>query len=311
MKTPATSGSALSNKGPSRGVGRNRWARFWIALLAVGCQPQNEAEPAIDRGPETAVAEPGVAVEPARTLYPRTLLAVPDTTPESEWLNVVLDMRYDAASGTLFTLDRMAGRVAEVDTLGTLVHLYGAGRGQGPHEVRDLTDYSFSPSSVAFLDRGNTKVMVYPRRESRPIPFPVPSAYRSIALAPDETILLAPGMGAHAVDVYAAAGDLAGDVVGGIGAFEDLPVRCMPDEDCERKRRLCMGCVVRVVAGAVLVMNAEEDLLTVFGAEGRPTRSLDLRARIPQLRAWIGRTNPCWRARRNVWTRAGAAGPWP
>ncbi len=60
------------------------------------------------------------------------MLAIPDTTPGSEWLNVVLDMRYDAATGTLFTLDRMGGKVAEVDTLGTLVRTYGGGRGQGP-----------------------------------------------------------------------------------------------------------------------------------------------------------------------------------
>lgn len=53
-----------------------------------------------------------------------------------------------------------------------------------------------------------------------------------------------------------------------------------------------MGCVVRVVGGAVVVMNTETDLLTVYGAEGEPARSLDLRARIPLLREWIATDEP-------------------
>lgn len=216
------------------------------------------------------------------------MLAVPDTTPESEWLNVVADIRYDGSSGTMFTMDRMAGTLAEVDTLGSLVHLYGGGLGGGPHEVRNWVDYSFSSSYVVFLDRGNRKVMVYPRLGSSLDPFPVSTTYRSIALAGDETILLAPGTGAHAVDAYS----MAGDPVGGIGAFEELPVRCTPEEDCERTRRMCMGCVVRVVGDAVVVMNAETNLLTVYGAEGEPARSVDLRARIPLLREWIATDEP-------------------
>ena len=39
-------------------------------------------------------------------------------------------------------------------------------------------------------------------------------------------------------------------------------------------------------------MNTETDLLTIFGAGGGPTRSLDLRARIPQLREWIATDEP-------------------
>ncbi len=151
-----------------------------------------------------------------------------------------------------------------------------------------MTDYSYSRASVVFLDRGNTKVLVFPRRGSRVTQFPVPAAYRSIALAADETVLLVPGTGAHAVDVYSAAGD----PVGGIGAFEELPVRCAPNEDCERTRRQCMGCVVRVLGDAVLVMNTELDLMTVFAGEGRPARSLDLRARLARLREWIATDEP-------------------
>ena len=228
---------------------------------------------------------------------------MPDTTPESQWLSVVVDMRHDAARGTIFMMDRMAGTLAEVDTLGTLIHLYGGGVGQGPHEVRDLADYSFSPSSVVFLDRGNTKVMVYPRLGSRVATFPVPAAYRSIALRADETILLAPGIGSHAVDVYSAAGDL----VGGIGTFEALPVRCAPEEDCERRtRRMCLGCVVRVVAEAILIMNTQQDLLTIFGEEGQPPHRLDLRARIPRLREWIAMDEPhLARVQERVNTRSG------
>ena len=262
-------------------------------LLLLGCQPQDQPEPAAARPaavPPDAVASEGpqIAVQPTHTLHPRAMLAAPDTTPESEWLNVVVDIRYDASSGTLFTMDRMTGTLAEVDTLGTLVHLYGGGRGEGPHEVRDWVDYSFSSSSVVFLDRGNRKVMVFPRLGSPVDPFPVPTTYRSIALAVDETILLAPGTDSHAVDVYSSAGDR----VGGIGAFEELPVPCTPEEDCERTRRMCMGCVVRVVGDAVVVMNTEADLLTVYGAEGEPARSLDLRARIPLLREWIATDKP-------------------
>lgn len=239
------------------------------ALLLLGCQPQDQTEP-----PAGAVA---------RTLRAVAMLAAPGATPESDWLNVVVDIRYDASSGTMFAMDRMAGTLAEVDTLGTLVHLYGGGLGEGPGEVRNWVDYSFSSSSVVFLDRGNRKVMVFPRLRSPLEPFPVPATYRSIALAGDETILLAPGPDSHAVDVYS----IAGDRVGGIGTFEELPVRCTPEEDCERTRRRCMGCVVRVVGDAVVVMNTETNLLTVYGAEGEPARSLDLPARIPRLREWI------------------------
>ena len=266
-----------------------------VALLLLGCQPEDQTEPEDQAEPTAAPPDaavafegPQIAVQPNRTLHPVAMLAVPDTTPESEWLNVVADMRYDASSGTMFTMDRMAGTLAEVDTLGTLVHLYGGGIGAGPHEVRNWVDYSFSSSSVVFLDRGNRKVMVFPRLGSRLDPFPVSTTYRSIALAGDETILLAPGTGAHAVDVYS----MAGDPVGGIGAFGELPVRCTPEEDCDRIRRMCMGCVVRVVGDAVVVMNAEMNLLTVYGAEGEPVRSVDLRARIPLLREWIATDEP-------------------
>lgn len=261
-----------------------------VALLLLGCQPEDQTEPPAAR-PDAAVAfeGPQIAVQPARTFHPVAMLAVPDTTPESAWLNVVADIRYDASSGTMFTMDRMAGTLAEVDTLGNLVHLYGRGRGAGPHEVRDFVDYSFSSSSVVFLDRGNRKVMVLPRLGSTLVdPFPVPTTYRSIALAGDETVLLAPGTDSLAVDVYS----IAGERVGGIGAFEELPVPCTPEEDCERTRRMCMGCVVRVVGDAVAVMNAETNLLTVWGAEGEPARSVDLRARIPLLREWIATDEP-------------------
>lgn len=277
---------------PSR-ASPSRRRLFPAALLLLGCQPQDQTEPAAVPPvtvPPAAVAfeGPQIAVQPAHTLHPRAMLAAPDTTPESEWLNVVVDIRYDASSGTMFAMDRMAGTLAEVDTLGTLVHLYGRGRGEGPHEVRDWVDYSFSSSSVVFLDRGNRKVMVFPRLGSSPDLFPVPTTYRSIALTADKTILLAPGSGTRAVDVYS----IGGDRVGGIGAFEELPVRCAPEEDCERTRRMCMGCVVRVVGDAVVVMNTETDLLTVYGAEGEPVRSLDLRARIPLLREWIAMDTP-------------------
>ena len=258
------------------------------ALAFVGCQPQDQPEPAAASPEAVAFEGPQIAVEPSRTLQARAMLAVPDTTPESEWLNVTRDIRYDASSGTMFMMDRTAGTLAEMDTLGTLVHLYGGGQGQGPHEVRDWVDYSFSSSSVVFLDRGNRKVMVFPRLGSSLDPLPVPVTYRSIALTADEMILLAPGTGTNAVDVYS----IAGDRVGGIGEFDELPVRCTPQEDCDRTRRMCMGCVVRVVGDAVVVMNTETELLNVFGANGGPVRSLDLRARIPLLREWIATDEP-------------------
>ena len=258
------------------------------ALLLMACQVQDAADSDGVAARVASSEEPGIEVEPDHTLYPRTMLVVPDTTPESDWLSIADAVRYDPGSGMLFIVDPLRGRVAEADTLGALVHLYGAGIGEGPHEVRELTDFSFSPSHVVFLDRGNRKVMVYPCGASRVDPLPVSTAYRSIALTPEETILVAPGIGAHAVDVYSTAGDL----TGGIGEFEELPVRCAPDDDCERVRRMCLGCEVRVVGDVVLVMNTETDLLTIFGTEGRPTRSVDLRARIPRLREWIATDEP-------------------
>lgn len=202
------------------------------ALLLLGCQPQSQTESASIPAVAVAFEETGTAVETTHTLHPQTLLAIPDMTHGSEWLSVVSDMRYDAVSGTFLVMDRRTGTVAEVDTLGALVHIYGGGLGRGPHEVRDLVDYAFSPTSVAFLDRGNNKVLVYPRLGRRARLFPVSPAYRSIALAADETILVAPGTGLHAVDVHGASGDL----VGGVGAFEELPVRCTPEENCDRTR---------------------------------------------------------------------------
>ena len=257
-------------------------------VLLAGCQPEDAPKPAVVQLDDVAGERPQIVVQPARTLHPRAMLVVPDTTPESSWLNVVLDLRYDAVSGTIFAMDRMAGTLAEMDTLGTLVHLYGGGRGEGPHEVRDWVDYSFSSSTVVLLDRGNTKVMVYPRLGLRVDPFPVLRSYRSIAMTGEETILLVPGKGPNAVDVYSTTGDL----VDGIGKSEDLPVRCTAEVDCDRTRRMCMGCVVRVVGDAVAVMNTESDLLTVFGADDGSARTLDLRARIPLLREWIATDRP-------------------
>ncbi|WP_420635580.1 hypothetical protein [Candidatus Palauibacter sp.] len=255
---------------------------------ASGCQQEDRQEP--EPLPQANVA--GVAVARGdHSLRTEALLAAPDTTADSDWLSVTTDMRYDVDLDVLFLMDMFNASLVEIDTLGSLLSMYGGTKGRGPAEIGELVDFAFSSEWVLLLDRPNRKVMVYPRRKPMLDVFPLSSVYRSIALREDGIILLAPGADSSAVDLYT----FAGERVGGIGRTEDLPVRCQSTDGCVRDRRLCMGCKVREAGGVVYIHNEEDNMASILDGVGG-AELIDLQERIPQLGQWVLMDEPYMRA---------------
>lgn len=229
-------------------------------------------------------------------LGPGRPVVVPDTTPDSEWLERVGQLGFDADRRRVLVLNQGSSGVVEFTLEGRFIQRFSRGAGAGPGEIGRAARFAFNEDILVILDHGNGKLVVFGRRDgSYRRDRTLPRRYSDLTLAPSgDVAYLVPGAPGHAVDVL----DLASGAVESRGSLADLPLSC-DRADCTPRRELCRGCRIQAVGDSLLVvLNRDVATLVTFDLEGTARARLPFSEVHPLLRRWREEDEPLLREAR-------------
>jgi hypothetical protein len=165
-------------------------ARFFVfvgcvALAAPGCGPTDATDLSV-----------AVPMDFVRTV------AAPQVDDVDPWLSQPSRIRYDGASGTLFTREWADVSVQEFSRSGEHIREYGGVRGEGPGEIDNMRTYDIGPDYVVIHDGGGAKILRFDRRDASLISeFSLGRMVYDMTVVGDTAIALIPGTDGSAFDL--------------------------------------------------------------------------------------------------------------